>query len=331
MIDKLPVRRWEAVLCLLGFALFIPPNGADAQPLSAIPAAFLEDGPGPSLAALGQAGVASGAGTESVWSNPAAATTVGRIQVSFAYLNQFELIEYGQVGLAFSTAGGWGVGLHLRDSGDDAMRESVARITLARRVQRLSVGVSMGVLMARFGRNVLNPDALAVFDPSEIAEGQANQIQGDATGISASVGLRYAVGRGALGVTVTNAVSHLNWNSSSASGAFGANYSQTLPTTLWLGGQVPAGRQGLLLLDYAPALDAEVDDRVRAGIQWTLAEVLALRLGTERSLNGEADEGVTFGFGLSLPRVGGIQVGADYAYVDSFLGASQHVAVRVGF
>lgn len=319
------------MLCLLGLALFMSPNGVEAQPLSAIPAAFLEDGPGPSLAALGQAGVASGAGIESVWSNPASATSVGRIQFSFAYLNQFEMIEYGQVGLAFSTVGGWGVGLHLRDSGDDAMRESVIRASLARRFERLSLGVSVGVLMARFGRNTLDPNALAVFDPNEIAEGQANQVRGDATGVAASVGLRYALGRGALGVTVANAVSNLSWNSSSASGAFAANYSQTLPMTLWLGGQVPAGKQGLVLLDYAPALDTEVDDRIRAGFQWTLAEVLALRLGTERSLNGEADEGLTFGFGLSLPRVGGIQVGADYAYVDSFLGASQHVAIRVGF
>ncbi|NNE69510.1 MAG: hypothetical protein HKN29_04010 [Rhodothermales bacterium] len=330
MPSKLPVRRWEAVLYLLGIVLLVHPSGADAQSLSAIPAAFLEDGPSPATAALGQAGVASSAGIESVWANPAAATSVGRVQFLFAYLDQFELIEHGQAAVGFSS-GNWGLGLHVRDSGDDALRESVVRLSLARRFGRLSMGANAGLLLARFGRNTLNPDALAVFDPAEIAQGMANQIRGDASGITGGFGVRYALGRAALAASVSNAVSYVQWESAAASGAFAASYRQSLPTALWVGAQVPAGRQGLVLLDYAPALDSEIDDRLRAGLEWTLAGILALRAGTERSLNGQPDEGVTFGFGLHLPPVAGVRVGADYAYVDSYLGASQHVAVRVGF
>jgi hypothetical protein len=123
----------------------------------------------------------------------------------------------------------------------------------------------------------------------------------------------------------------IQWNSGTASGNVSSSYNEGLPFVLVVGGQIPAGRHGLILLDYVPALDDEVDERVRAGIQVTLAELLAVRVGTERSLNGQSDERLTLGFGLRLPAVAGVTLAADYAYADSFLGTSQQVALRVAF
>lgn len=329
MFEKLPV--WEAVLTLIVVALVVPPTDARAQPLSAIPAAFLDAGPGPRHAALGHAGVASDLGLEAVWANPASAATLDEVQFSFSYLQQYDLLEHGQFGLGFSARGGWGLGLHFRDSGDDAMRETVVQMALARRFGRLSVGLSSALLLSRFGRNQINPDALVVFDPIEISEGMANQISGDATGVTGGIGVRYAAGRAAIGISARNLASLIRWNSGTASGSISSSYNEGLPFALVIGGQIPAGRHGLILLDYVPALDDELDERIRAGIQVTLAELLSLRAGTERSLNGQSDERLTLGFGLRLPAVAGVTLAADYAYADSFLGTSQQVALRVAF
>jgi hypothetical protein len=254
-----------------------------------------------------------------------------QVQFSFSYLQQYDLLEHGQFGLGFSTRSGWGMGLHFRDSGDDAMRETVVQMALARRFGRFSMGFSGALLLSRFGRNQINPDALLVFDPIEIAQGMANQINGDATGVTGGIGLRYAAGRGAIGINVRNLASLIQWNSGTASGSVTSSYNEGLPLLVVVGGQIPAGRQGLILLDYVPALNDELDERVRVGLQVTLAEMLALRVGTERSLNGQSDERLTLGFGLRLPAVAGVTLAADYAYADSFLGTSQQVALRVAF
>ena len=266
---------------------------------------------------------------ESVEWNPAAAASLEGVELGFAYLDQMALVPYAQADLGIRLGGTWGGVLTLRDSGDDALHETSLGVSLARRLGRLSVGATGRLLMATFGRNDLSATDYAVFDPAEVAEALGNQVQGDALGFSLGIGARYAVGRAALGIALRNAVSPITWNSGLSGGGGTGSYSEDLPPELVVGAQIPAGRAGLLRMDYRPATSEDLDPVVRAGAEWVLAEVLALRIGTERYFNGRADDRLTAGFGLLVPAGQRMRISAGYAYADSFLGASQQVALTV--
>jgi hypothetical protein len=325
-----PVRHWEGVLLFfLATGLGLPGWEANAQPLSSVSAAFVDAGVGARTAGLGFAGVASDRGLESLIRNPAAATSLARIEASFAYLDQYSLLGYSEVGAGMSLGQSWGMALFLRDSGDESLRETTFRLSAGKQIGRLSLGLSGALLLAQFGRNDLAGQDLSVFDPGEIAAGFANQIRGDATGVGVDVGLRYAVGRSAVGVAVRNAFAPVSWSSGPASGLWAGTYTESLPMEIVVGAQIPSGRSLLILMDYRPAHTAELDHLIRAGAEWTLAELFAIRVGTERSFNGRDDERYSVGFGVLPPVSGRMRLSANYAYASSFLGDSQQFSLAV--
>ncbi len=317
------------VVLLYVAAILASATGIQAQPLSSVSAAFADVGVGARVAAMGYAGVASGQGMGGAVWNPASATEFGRVEASFAYLDQFGVLSYAEAGLGGRIGTRWGLGLSIRDSGDDALRETSIRGILGHSIGRLSVGGAFSLLLARFGRNDLAGEDYSVFDPSEVAIGIGNQIQGEATGFSMDLGIRYSVGRAALALVARNLLAPVQWDSRTANGGNKSSYSEGVPLEILVGAAIPAGESGLFTMDYRPALRGDLDPVIRAGAEWVLAGVLALRTGTERTFNGRNDERYTVGFGIIPPFRGRTRMRAGYSFSTGLLGDSQQFSLQV--
>jgi hypothetical protein len=309
-------------------AVLLPQTQAHAQPLSSVSAAFADVGVGARVAAMGYAGVASGEGLSAAVWNPASAAGFGRVEASFVYLDQFGLLSYAEAALGVSLGKKWGIGVVARDSGDDALRETSVRAIMGHQRGGFSIGGSMSLLLARFGRNNLSLEDYSVFDPSEIAAGTGNQIQGEATGFSADLGVKYARGRAAIGVVARNLLAPVRWDSRTASGSVEKSYTEGIPMEVVIGSAIPLGSNALFVMDYRPAI-GDLKNTVRAGAEWTLADMLAIRAGTERSFNGQDDERYTVGFGISPPFRGRTRIRAGYSFATGILGNSQQFSMLV--
>jgi opacity protein-like surface antigen len=309
---------------------------ADCQTLSSIPASFVDIGFGARPAAMGGAFAAVANDVNAMMWNPAGLGTLQKDQATFAYTNQLGLLPYQYFGIAHPFASKTqALGLAVVSSGDKAMRELTVQATYARALtSQLSAGITMKYRRATFGSNAIDGGDYFVFDPEEISEGLGNQIQGSANGFGVDAGVTYAfMPNVSFGIVLKDAFAPMRWNSKTASGAVSAQgiYSESLPAALAIGSAVKMFDNFLVVLDYDPALSKTVNNRLKAGGEWTLLKIIALRAGIQQDMSNETKSAYSFGVGCEAPVVNGLSAVFDYTYMHQTIAATQRFSIGVEF
>ena len=137
-----------------------------------------------------------------------------------------------------------------------------------------------------------------------------------------------------LGLQASDAFqTKLHWNTPPPSADL-TSHTETIPPHLKIGvattHKLTVFRSALIL-----ALDTYIKDGVElhAGAEWTLFDLLALRIGlAERSGSLESVHQLTAGAGLNLRFVTGAGAGLDYAFANHpALGGSHRISLRIRF
>ena len=137
-----------------------------------------------------------------------------------------------------------------------------------------------------------------------------------------------------LGLQASDAFqTKLYWNTPPPSAGL-TSHTETIPPNLKIGiatiHRLNVFRSALVL-----ALDTYIRDGVElhAGVEWTLFDLLALRIGlAERSGSLESVRQLTAGAGLNLRFVTGAGAGLDYAFANHLaLGGSHRISLRIRF
>lgn len=320
--------RWLVLCCL-----WVGP--AFTQPLSGIPAAFVDVGFGARPVAMGSAYVGLSDDVHSVLWNPAGLSSLPDAEVAFSSVQQLGLVGYQHMAAATPLqGGGQGMGVALIASGDAALRELTLHTAYARTFGALALGLGVKYRRASFGGNDLREEDYTVFDSDEIAAARAAQVQGTGQGFGLDLGLLYRPNpKAQVGVMLRDVVAPLNWDSRSndpdrpARGA----YREGVPMELAVGTVYRVGANLAVTADYLPSLQGGVSNRVRAGVEAAFLELFALRLGMQQQVNGLQDEQYALGFGLNTPPFQGLQVRASYTYLVQDLANSQHLSIALRF
>ncbi len=309
---------------------------AIGQTLSSIPASFVDIGFGARPAALGGAFAAVSNDVNALMWNPAGLAVIDHNQATFAYTNQLGLVPYQYVGLAHPLeANTRSVGLAVVSSGDKALRELTVQATYAQSITAdLKAGVSVKYRHASFGGNTLDGGDYFVFDPEEVSEGMANQVQGSANGFGLDVGVTYALTHTVtFGVVLKDIVAPMSWSSkvNSTTASAKGSYSESLPAEIAIGSAVQVRDNFLVVVDYNPATSKNISNKLRAGGELTLLKIVALRAGIIQYLSNDINTAYSFGVGCRAPIGGSIAAVFDYTYMHQTLAATQRFSFGVEF
>ena len=321
---------------LLVIAFLISTTSAGAQPLSNIPAAFVDIGMGARPVALGSAYVGLADDAHSLHWNPAGLAAQSSYQVAFSYIDHLGLLEYQNLAVTVPLGGtSHSLGAGIIATGDDALSEIVAQLAYSRMFANVfSVGVGLKYRRATFGNNALSADDFIVFDADEVAEGLANQVQGNASGFGVDVGLLYTPSpKVRFGLMLRDLYAPVAWNSSTNNPDNPArgSYNEGVPFEAALGTVYRLNNSFLITADYSPALQGELDDKVRVGVETTILNIFSMRGGMQQVLNDRDDEKYALGFGVKMPLVQGIHVMANYTYLIETLANTQHMSLSIQF
>lgn len=283
-----------------------------------IPAAFVDIGYGARPMGMGGAYVALAGDAYSVLWNPAGTPYARGWQASTMYAKQFNLIHYYLMTGARSM-GDYGFGAAVLSAGDELWRETTALVSgglklrrYGRAFQGMSVGATLKLRSVSFGNN---PD------------GGENQIQGSGLGYGLDLGLRWKFARRwTLGILYRDAVNEVNYNNETRD----VSYGQRVPSSLVMGTAFLANPNLVFVMDWDKSLSRDMDDRVLAGMEWRLFDILFARCGWSQSLGAEANRKFNWGLGLQYFRKNfGVRV--DFAYQSYFLANTPRVSTSFWF
>ena len=230
-------------LFLTSLLLFAAAVVAYSQPLSYIPASFVDIGFGARPVAMGGAFTAMSNDVNTMTWNPAGLASMMKNEATFAYTNQLGLIVYHFAGAAIPLdTNKHSVGIAAISSGDNAMRELTLQGTYARSFSRqLKLGITLKYRNATYGSNTLNAGDYIVFDDDEITEGIANQVKGSANGFGMDAGILFSLSRRVtFGATIKDLFAPVMWYSKtkSSSAKTKGEYIESLPAEAALGSEV---------------------------------------------------------------------------------------------
>lgn len=320
-------------LAALSSALLLLVPHAQAQRLAPQVGAFADVGLGARPAALGQAYVGLADDAFAVLWNPAGLGGHTAPSVGLSYAEQWSLVEYQSAVLAVPVRTG-GVGLAVLSSGDDALREVTLVSGYAHTLGALQLGVALTYRHASFGNNTYRDGDLVAFDPDEIAEGLAQQVQGTAVGFGVDVGLMLqATPRISVGAVVQDVYAPVSWASATHGGAQQARgaYDEHVPLRLAVGSAYHLTNRFTVAADYRPALSDELADAVHVGGEVYLLDVLQLRGGVHQRVGIQPEQHYSFGMGVALPLAPALTLGGDYAYLAQPLGTTHHLTLSLTF
>jgi hypothetical protein len=309
-------------------------SSSKGQELSGHAAAFVDVGFGARAVALGAAYVGLSDDAHAIFWNPSGLARLNAYEVTLGYLDHLGLFPYQHLALGVPLGANQGLGLGIISSGDDALRELTVQGGYGRAVGPLLMGATLKYRTASFGKNALNADDYAVFEPSEVQTGLDNQVSGTASGIGFDVGLLYrprpSVG---FGVAFRDALAPLSWSSSGGLAEVTARgtYSESLPATLSFGTVYHPSRHAMISVDYSPAMTTDIADRLAVGAEIEVFSVLLLRGGTLQLVNGDSDERYAVGFGLDVGAADMGRIRADYTYTMQKLANTQQFSLSLSF
>ena len=307
-------------------------EGARAQTLSRMPGAFADIGIGAESAALGYSGVAGQRGAAALAWNPASILPNNGMEVSFSWVDQIELIDFGYVSWAMPLRSGrsaWGLSAEV--SGDDMLREATLRAAYSHRIRRVWIGLGAGYRRADYGNNRLSESDYVIFDPDEVAVGIGQQVSGSANGLLLDAGMLVeATRRLDFGVAVRNALAPTEWTSRSRAREGTNVYFESVPMEVSTGVAYRLSERLGGFLEWTPGLGTDAVPRFGLGASFTPLHVITLRAGRMMTQDRADDEWNTFGFGLRTPPSMGWSIVADYAYVVSSFARTQQISIRFG-
>ena len=323
------IRSAAALVSVLVTCCVLPASG---QALSSIPGAFVDIGIGARSAALGYTGVAAERGANALAWNPASLLPADEMEVSFSWVDQVELVEFGHMAWAMPLRPGrsaWGLAAEV--SGDEMLREATLRAAYSHRIRFMWVGLGIGYRRADYGKNRLSDDDYVVFDPDEITQGIARQVSGSANGLLLDAGIRIEMThRLDIAVAAKNMVAPVEWSSQSAARTGTNVYFESVPMELSTGVAYRLSDRMAGFLEWTPALGTDAVPRFGLGAAFTPIDILTFRLGRMMTQDRVNDEWKTFGFGLRTPPSRDWSIEADYAYVVSAFARTQQISIRFG-
>ena len=290
-------------LALPGLLAFAPAARAGDENAGTRAASFLTGGTAPAIMAMGGASLGLGRDLQATTMNAAALGWLAEPQVVLAHASFADQTsqEWASIGARLGQRQTrWSVTALLRDEGTitgrDALNQATGDVTAQ------SLALSLG-LAQPLGSHLVVGGAVHY----------VGQSIGDTRGIGAAFDLGAQVRMGALGF-----------------GMAGRNFGGTMR---WSGErwQMPASFAAGVALDHAVSgvrlaldFDAPADylRSVRGGIEWRIADRVALRGGYRHELNAARDErlsGPAFGIGA-----GAGPVWVDYGFVVAAYGGSSH-------
>lgn len=304
-------------------ALLLVPRVARTQ-TSGISGAFVDVGIGAASAGTAYAGGAAATGVRSLAWNVAGLADTERFEMSATYVDQLEQLSYEYAAVAIPIRRGkHAFGASVLSSGDAALRELSLQLAWAMSYHRVRFGLGLRAHRATFGRNVLNPDDLVVFDPDEITDGLSRQVSGDAVGASLDAGLAVAPYRDMmLTVGLRNVIAPVSWNGHSAVRADGRTV-EHLPMAMDVGMVYDPSTWMRVHAAWAPAVHGDEPTRYSFGLTLRPVSVLALRAGRRLLHDGWRNESTALGFGVRIVEFLGLGLEADFAWITSPLADSR--------
>ena len=215
--------------------------------------------------------------------------------------------------------GDFGFGAAVLSSGDEVWRETTALVSGGMALGRfgaafkgLSVGMTLKLRTVSFGNN---------------ADGGAQQIQGDGTGYGLDLGLRWKFARRwTVGALYRDALNDVRYDNQTRD----VQYNEKVPATLVMGTAFLAHPNVVFVLDWDKSLTRDVEDKVLAGMEWRVFNILFLRGGWSQTLGVEPYRKFNWGLGLQYFRKQfGFRI--DFAYQSYFLGTTPRVSTSFWF
>jgi len=205
-------RLWRTAAGALAVLALLNPAGAPAQTVSDLPAAFVDIGYGARPMGMGGAFVALADDANAVLWNPAGLVRLESSQLTGMYARQMGLIPYGFIGFAQPVSYRSSLGAGVISSGDAALREMSALLSVAHRLRPgLSLGLSAKARMATYGNN-----SDGAWDP----DGTGNrQVTGRALGFGFDLGLLYDLTeQTSLGLLWRDILAPVDWQADNEAG-----------------------------------------------------------------------------------------------------------------
>jgi hypothetical protein len=298
-------------------------SGPSAAQTSDIPAAFADIGCGARPMGMGGAFVALADDANALLWNPAGLTNPDRPQLTGMYLRQMGLVPYGFIGVALPLWSQTSLGAGAVYSGDDALREMTAVISVARHLRLgLSIGLSAKAHLASYGDN---PEG--VWDPG----GGNRQVQGTARGWGCDVGLLYApLEKTSLGLLWRDALSTVDWRASNQAGTARGG-GEPVPMALILGAAQHWSEDAVVSLSFDRSLASADDDRLSLGYENRFFGLASIRAGYGQQIAAHPDRLYTLGLGLESDLGTFGKMSCDLAYLFHHLANTPRVSLTFDF
>ncbi len=290
---------------------------------SDIPAAFLDIGYGARPMGMGGAFVAISDDANAILHNPAGLARLDRTQLTGMYANQMGLVPYGFVGFARPLWQRMGLGGGAIFSGDEALREMTALLSVARRLMpALDIGLSAKMRWATYGNN-----ADGAWDPG----GGNRQVQGRALGFGFDLGLLYnPTERTSVGLMWRDILAPVTWEANNDAGTARGG-GESIPMALVLGTAHRLGDGSSLSLNLDRSLSSDACDRISLGYENRLWEIVSVRAGYGQQINADPDRLYSLGMGLESDVLSTWHLAFDFAYLFHELANTPRVSLTIGF
>ena len=317
-------HRLPAFLAALCALTLLFPIGAAAQAVSDIPAAFADIGYGARPMGMGGSFVALADDANAVLWNPAGLVCLRSSQLTGMYARQMGLIPTGFMGFAQPVSDRNSLGAGIISAGDAALREMTALLAVAHRLRpNLSLGLSVKARMATYGNN---PEGS--WDPDG---GGSRQVTGRATGFGLDLGFLYHLtGRTSLGLMWRDILAPVDWDAGNEVGtALGG--AEGVPMALVLGTAHRWSDEVTLSLSLDRSLHSDGYDRLAAGYESRLWDLLILRAGYGQEITADPDRLYALGLGLEHDLGTSWNLAFDFAYLFHELANTPRVSLTAEF
>jgi hypothetical protein len=314
---------FRPLTALILFSVLCAAAGS-AEAVSDIPAAFADIGYGARPMGMGGAFVALADDANALLWNPAGLAGLQGSQLTGMYTRQMGLVPYGFIGFAQPISNYTSLGAGAISSGDPALREMTALLSVARRIRpHLSLGLSAKARMATYGNN---PDGS--WDP----DGNGNrQVQGRAQGFGIDLGMLYSLtDRTSLGLMWRDIFAPVSWDASNET-ATARGGSEGVPTVLTLGTAHRWSQDTAISLTLDRALSGDANVRFLFGYENLLWDLLSVRAGYGQQVTAAPDRLYTLGMGLENDFGTAWKVSFDLAYIFHDLANAPRLSLTLDF
>ncbi|MCK9211264.1 MAG: conjugal transfer protein TraF [Ignavibacteriaceae bacterium] len=324
--------KYKIIYIFLMFTFLKTP----AQELSNFAGAFVDIGFGARPAALGNAYVGLANDVNCIVWNPAGISSIKTMQTAFTYTKLLGLVDYNYLAFSLPLKDDQGAGAALIVSGDAALREYTLNLGYSRKflLDSLYIGFGLKFRYASFGNNSLSAGDYILFESDEISDGILNQVKGSAFGFGFDFGVLYHLNdKIKIGLMFRDIYSPLFWNSKvdNPDKKAKGKYSELIPFEPTIGTSFKVSDQITFTTDYTSVVRKDVSDKLRAGIEASLFQILSVRGGVQYFLNNEKDEKYSLGLGLNFGAGNERKIHLDYTFMMEEFANSQRISIGLEF